>query len=208
VKAHIVLAFLIISLASCAPAAIVAPPTNTPAYTPVPPTPTLELTLPPATPLPTSPTIPIFTPDATQVARWKEYQTALGNCVFHEFGDEGGECSSFSSSNILCEWDILGQSGREVYVWAECRFFNGAGRKPLVIYLETNGSIREVRFGGYKEQDYNLELFPADVQEKINLYIGNGINPGRAEELRTHLAWREKHPGEPPLIVLSATPAP
>ena len=205
-KAHIVLAFLIISLASCVPAAIVASPTNTsvpaPTYTPVQPTPTLELTLAPSTPLPTEPTIPILTPDAIQVARWEEYQTALAKCVL-----SFGGCDYSNPESVLCEWDILGRSDQELYVWAECLDTNAAGRAPLLIYLETDGSIQKVRFGGYKGQDYNLELFPAYVREKIFLYT-NSINSARTLELRSHLTWREEHRDQPPLIVLNATPAP
>ncbi|MGC1378709.1 MAG: hypothetical protein WA821_20930 [Anaerolineales bacterium] len=205
-----ILAFWVILLASCAP--LVAPPTATPmptaTYTSVPLTPTPPPIV--ATPLPAQSFTPIMTPDATQVAHWKEYQTALANCVFREFGDAGGECSSFSFTNALCEWDILGRSSQEVYVWAQCENGNVEGEKPLVVYLETDGSIQEVKFGGYKGLDYNLDLFSADVQEKIlHLYYnGDSLFHGRIREMLDHLNYRKTHLGELPLIVLSATPQP
>jgi len=212
------LVLLLALLASCAPTVTTAPtaspvpPTSTAiptaTYTPFPPTPTPGLTLAPPTPLPKL-NLPIFTPDAIQVARWKEYQATLANCVFRDFGEAGGECLSSNSTDALCEWDILGRSGQEVYVWVECD--NGvAGEKPLVVYLEMDGSIQKVKYGGYKDHglQYNLELFPADVQKKMFLYTGDSLFHGRVREMLDHLLYRETHADVPPLIVLSATPQP
>ena len=129
---------------------------------------------------------------------------ALARCFFAE-----ASCTNPHPEEALCEWDILGRSGQEIYVWAICSVSNVAdSRKPLVIYLETDGSIREVKFGGYKGPNYNLELFPIDVQEKIRLYSVDPVYMSRVEELGKHLTWRLEHPGEPPLIVLSAAPQP
>jgi hypothetical protein len=51
-------------------------------------------------------------------------------------------------------------------------------------------------------------MFPKEVQMKFSLYTGNSIFTGRLREMYNHLIYRETHPEEPPLIVLSATPMP
>lgn len=161
-----------------------------------------------ATPLPTQPPITFaITPDAVQVTRWQEYEKELARCVLGL-----GGCTDLDFLRYaLCEWDILGQSGQEVYVWAECLDSNNImGRRPLVIYLERDGSIQKVEFGGYKGSYSNLDLFPANVQANIALYFqaNNNIGPltGKIHMLEEHLAWRlrPEHRSEPPLIILSA----
>ena len=49
------------------------------------------------------------------------------------------------SKDALCEWDILGRSGQEVYVWANCASILGNTVRPAVIYLEVDGAIRDVK---------------------------------------------------------------
>src|SRR5688500_3590697 len=66
-------------------------------------------------PLPTEPIIPILTPDAIQVEKWKEYEGELAKLVL---SDSGAEFPRYKDA--LCEWDILGRAGDEVYVWAQC----------------------------------------------------------------------------------------
>jgi hypothetical protein len=200
-----ILAFLAISLAACAPAVVspTATPIPTATDTPVPPTPTPPPIV--ATPLPAQSFTPIMTPDATQVARWKEYQTALARCVLAQSG-----CDYSHPEYALCEWDILGRSGQEVYIWAMCLYTTQA-EKPLVVYLQPDGSIMEVKFGGYNGPYYNLKLFPVDVQKKIDLYRGGPGYSSRVKELGMHLAWRLKQADwwdTLPLIVLSATATP
>jgi hypothetical protein len=153
---------------------------------------------PPATPTPAPPTIPVLTPDAIQVERWREYQTELAKLVLSDSG-----VANPIYADALCEWDILGRSEQEVYVWAVCDNFNSGGKGPAVIYLETDGSIQKVIAAGFKGLFYNLDLFPVDVQAKINLYSSRG---GRADEMGTHLGYRLTHPEEPPLVVLSVMP--
>ena len=111
------------------------------------------------------------------------------------------------SKDALCEWDILGRSGQEMYVWAVCASIWGNGIRPAVIYLDADSSIRDVKVAGYKGQFYDLELFPADVREKLNIYIFPPYSGGRPSELGQHLEYRLTHPEEPPLIVLSASSA-
>jgi hypothetical protein len=49
-------------------------------------------------------------------------------------------------------------------------------------------------------------MFPAEVQEKFDLYTGNSSFYGRLREMINHNNYRETHPEEPPLAVLSAMP--
>ena len=160
------------------------------------------------TPTPIQQFLFIMTPNAIQVERWKEYQTELAKYVLSDAG------TMFTNyEHALCEWDILGQSNQEVYVWAVCSDFNSLAEKPAVIYLEANGSIRDVEFvfHGYQWNSRIQERFPTDVQEKIHLYEafepGSSLSIG-STNMRKHLEYRRTHPEEPPLVVLSATPTP
>ena len=141
--------------------------------------------------LPTQPTptvLPMITPDTIQIERWREYQIALA-----------GQLDYRPPESILCEWELLGRSGNEVYVWAICgEIF---GHRPsleslVVIYTLDDGSVA----GALRSEDRSM--FPLNVQEK---YFGGLIH---FQELVEHLRWRQRHPEEPPLIVLSATPIP
>jgi len=170
-------------------------PTPTVTSTPGPPTPTTALevvfTMTPS-PMPVRPTIVVITPDSAQLGRWKEYQGSLA------------ESFSFSQSELaLCEWDILGQSNQEVYVWAVCEGLGGSSvSTPAVIHLRADGSIQNVENPKHWSSDIS-KMFPTDIQQKFDYY-----RFGRANELLAHIAWRRTHLEEPPLIVLSATPAP
>ena len=98
-------------------------------------------------------------------------------------------------------------------------------QNPAVIYLEPDGSIREVNVGKERIDSqshllvYDLRLFPEDLQGTLcSYYFINvlqcydiaGINlrylQSRQSVLASHLKYRESHPEEPPLIVLSAVP--
>ena len=101
------------------------PPTSTPTaieYTP---------SSVPTQPLPP----PILTPDAIQVERWKEYQTELAKVIFSVAPSRSErKYTSEDYKDALCEWDILGQSDQEIYIWAACRsvkFF-----KPYIMGVE------------------------------------------------------------------------
>ncbi len=207
-KTHIfIFVALLISLLSCSPPAPIPTAIPMPSLTSPTVSPTVTETPEPliATPLPTQPPIVFaITPDTIQVTNWKEYQTELARCVLAQV-----KCDYPGPEAALCEWDILGRSGQEVYVWAECAGSQFWSRKPLIIYLQTDGSIKEVKFGGYKGSNVNLELFPKNVQEKIHAYFDDdSLQIGIPEALRLHLLYRETHRGEPPLIILSATRAP
>lgn len=206
-KHQILIAFLITILTACAPA-ITPTPTGTSIPTAVPPTSTAtaEATFAIMTPspIPTQPPIIMITPDAIQVARWKEYQTALAKTLFP---------SSFIPDEFLCEWEILGRSAQEVYVWAECMSIFPVGSAglpyqggiPAVIHIGTDGTVQSVETpaGGGASWGANIrQMFPPYVQER---YFGRLIH---FQELTDHLRWRREHPEEPPLIILSATPTP
>jgi hypothetical protein len=191
-------------LVACAPATTPVPTeTPIPTFTPVPPTstPTLDFALVPATIMPTQTPIPFITPDAIQVERWKEYQAELAKLVL---ANHSSQKFPFYKT-ALCEWDILGRSNQEVYVWAECTFPGTSGRGPAVIYLEVNGSIRDVKyaFPGPSRDVTISRLFPEDIQAKIYAYFSSAWS----KELGRHLTYRLTHPEEPPLIVLSVIPA-
>ncbi len=186
---------LIAILTACVPQAV-ALPTETPIPTIVSPTPVPTSTFIPVTiaptPTPTRPGETLITPEAIQVERWKEYQTALAKSVLAHLPPE----------EVLCEWEILGRSGNDVYVWAVCSGKDGGGSVPAVIHLETDGAVQSVERAKNWSRDIP-RLFPPDVIEKFAHY-----HAGRAREMQEHIEWRRTHPEEPPLIVLSATPMP
>ena len=207
-------ALLVVILTACAPAppttdvqntaiAIVqtgvaltqtALPTATPTFTPTA-TPTA---LPTFSPVPTL-VRPIFTPDAIQLERWQEYQTKLAEALNTPIGS-------------ICEWDILGRSGQEVYVWAYCIHENYAyDQGPAAIYLNADGSIQEIKaarswmvYGDIRSNE--KELFPADVIEKLGLYHVEFPYTGKPEEMRLYLHYRLANPGTLPWVVLLGTP--
>ncbi len=139
---------------------------------------------------PTQPTIPWIMPKLVQVERWREYQTALARQLSYLYQDES-----------VCEWELLGRSGNEIYVWAICGVIRGnrVGMEDLVvIYVIDDGSV----VGALASA--NLRQFPLAVQEK---YFSGTIH---FQELVDHLRWRQSQGRweEPPLIILNATPSP
>jgi len=128
--------------------------------------------------------------------RWVEYQNSLA-AVF------------LPSTPGLCEWELLGQSEREVYVWAICQeadSSNGAAMSaPAVIHLsEGNGSIGKVevpRDGSQYSVDIQ-KMFPQNLREKI---LSHSIDSLQA--MWGHIQTRRNVP-EPPLIVKSGISLP
>lgn len=138
-----------------------------------------------------------LTPSATAaMERWVAYQNALA-AVF------------LPSTPGLCEWELLGQSGHEVYVWAICQeagSSNGAAMSaPAVIHLaEGDGKIEKVetpRDGSLYSADIRA-MFPQDLREKLLL---NSIDS--LQEMWNHIQTRRHHP-EPPLVVKSGIALP
>ena len=146
-----------------------------------------------------NPTIVVITPSQDQLERWREYENALGMAIFPP---------RLLISDVLCEWQILGQSEQEVYVWAICSGYHSPKKLskaslPAVIVLGRNGDIQSVKttlntpansFG-----DARRKLFPPDVREKFHNFD--------LSRLFDQLASRRANPG-PPLIVLDATSTP
>jgi len=141
-------------------------------------------------------------PGATPTPRWVNYETALSSAIL------GTDVYPPGSDKGLCEWEIWGQAGREVYVWAECQVTSNdqgtAGSVPAVIYLSSDGNIQQVVIPG-DGFDYGLDiqqLFPPHVQNRI---FNNEFD---AKEAMQHIAYRRSHPGIPPAIVESGIPLP
>lgn len=180
-------------------------------------TPTLQVT-----PIPTLPPPPILTPDAIQVERWQEYQRELAKVVLASNSELGHDPVIYNDA--LCEWDILGQSGQEVYLYVVCAIADGNGdaRKPAIIYLEPDGSIQKVKLPEPKATNssmFNYDPFPKDVQEKFCYYFDpfpsdlpqcpyfSTYPRPRLDVLYAHIEYRKTHPDVPPLLVLLVTPA-
>jgi hypothetical protein len=149
------------------------------------------------------PRIALVTPEPDQLERWREYEGCLAERLLAFLPPE----------EVLCEWEVLGQSGDEVYVWAACMGTALVGQVnpgyprmsiPAVIHLGEDGAVQNVEIPGagtlYAREI--REMFPADVQERI---FGDSIDYQRLGE---HLLWRREHPDEPPIVVLDATQMP
>jgi hypothetical protein len=130
-----------------------------------------------------------------KLERWVEYQNALSS-VF------------LPLTPGLCEWDILGQAGKEVYVWAICQVADSdkgtAMSAPAVIYLAEDKSIEKVevpRDGSLYSIDIR-QMFPQELQGKI---LSQSID--NLQEMWAHIQSRHNAP-EPPLIVTSGVSLP
>ncbi len=144
-------------------------------------------------PIPVRPSFPIVTPNPTQLERWKEYQTKLAKAVYAEY------YPSISSNNALCEWDILGQGEQKVYVFAVC--YDDV-TTFAVIYLDKNGAALKAEVPGNNENRDIDRLFPDEISRIFH------FAHERMSILLAHLEFRQSHPEEPPLIILSVTPIP
>lgn len=139
-----------------------------------------------------SPTVPVH-PTSTSVPRWVMYEKALSSAINH-------------TEDGLCEWDLLGYSGNEVYVYALCQVrgpHRTSGSGPAVLHLDENGEIKRVtipRDGNVYNDDIRA-MFPAELHKVI---FDPGYMGPHAEE---HIDERMKSNG-PPLIEIYATPLP
>jgi len=209
-KTRNMIALLVVFLVSCAPAltpvqTVTPPPTSMQASATstailVPLTPVPEINLVTETPSPPEPLfIPVITPNALQVASWKQYQAALAKSLLREMPPE----------MILCEWDILGQTDQEVYVWALCRAPDAGAIDPAVIHLNADGSINNVKTPQHgSTMEANIQkIFPVEIQKKISYYL-SPLFSERIHALEIHLQYRLTHSDESPLIMLTVTPMP
>ena len=147
---------------------------------------------------PTPAVIPWITPDPMQMERWREYQISLAEPL-----------SYLPPEQMLCEWEFLGRSGNEVYVWAICGEIMGGtvGLEGLIrVGVGEDGSVQNAipsGTGGVGFPSEIRKMFPSDVQER---YFFGDIH---FQELVDHLRWRQRlGREEPPLIVLGITPTP
>ncbi len=112
-------------------------------------------------------------------------------------------------SKGLCEWEILGESKEEVYVWAMCQVVfssdGAATSAPAVVYLDTEGNIKKVRIprSGTKHAPDIRKLFPSELHESI-LSHSQFID---TEKMWLHIQLRHNNP-EPPLIAISGIKLP
>lgn len=147
--------------------------------------------------------ISIITPNYEQVQNWKSYETALAK-VYLPF---------LPPEQVLCEWDILGQSEDEFYFWVVCMStvligntgFYSVASIPAVIHINNDGEIQNIEIPG-RSSDYGadiLKMFPIEVRENFSAY-----HFGRAKEMSDHIEYRRNHPDVPPFIVLVTTPTP
>lgn len=192
--------FLILFLSACAPAIAPTPTlpphpstaTPSPIVTNTPPPPTATASASPSPRLEMSPsprpTINVvMTPDSVQIERWKDYEAALGKVILKV------------AEPSLCEWEILGRTVQEIYVWAVCTSIspigNGdlyyGGSMPAAIHIGADGVIQNVEIpihGGSGYSEDIRQIFPPDVQER---YFNKLIN---IQALTDHLHWRQEHP--------------
>ena len=151
---------------------------------------TLGPTTPPQEPLPQS------TPDKED--RWMLYEEALAARLLSIPMTRGAGYS---------EWEILGQDGQEVYLWAICQVAGdpegSATSAPVVVTLANFGGITRVdmpRDGTLYGEDIR-SMFPSKLQ---NLIFDQDVD---VEGMWAHIQSRHTNP-EPPLIVLENFPLP
>jgi hypothetical protein len=141
-----------------------------------------------------------ITPEPAQLERWAEYENALARILM----------PMSSPEKVLCEWELLGQTDQEVYVWAFCMettpvaeispFFFRAANAPAVIHIGADGAVQNVEIPEYGPNYLSdiRKMFPLDALKRV----------ADTSRMRQHLYLRRERPQEPPLIVLDATPTP
>ncbi len=153
-----------------------------------------------AVPLPSQSTSIAITSNLTQLERWMEYENVLAKKLLPLSHPE----------EVICEWELLGRSNQDEYVWAVCTeigpaveispFFFRTASIPVVIHLGANGAIQNTEIPKYGSG------YLSDVRRLLPLYAQKIIaDLGKMEE---HLDLRRTHPTDPPLIVLSSTSTP
>ncbi len=122
---------------------------------------------------------------------WRDYETALVRAILPA-----------TLANGVCDWQVLGHTGQEVYVWAFCAA-NQAGADitaaslPAVLTLADDGhtvTARIPRDGTYYPEDVRA-LFPADVQQQIFRRLPEATLSRLEQHARRRLTW----PTLPPL---------
>ena len=203
---YILVTILLTLLTACGQQTAI-PPTETSIPTVVSSTPVPTSTFIPViytpSPTPPGPIFPVITPDPIQVERWIEYEVALANVLLPPNSLRG---------EVLCEWELLGRSEREIYVWAVCQSPPYTAELPpsivsipAIVHLGENGSVQSVEIpgsGSHYTRDID-RMFSTEVQEKFDQY-----HFGRAKTMSEYINWRREHPGEPPMLIFSITLTP
>ena len=143
------------------------------------------------------------TPLYTQVVeipkeRWMLYEDALAARLLSIPVERGAG---------YCEWEILGQDGQEVYLWAICQVAGDpegtATSAPVVVTLANFWGFTRVdmpRDGTLYGEDIRT-MFPADLQ---NIIFNQDVD---VDSMWAHIQSRHANP-EPPLIELAGSPLP
>lgn len=106
-----------------------------------------------------------------------------------------------------CEWEILGQEGQEVYLWAICQVAGepdgSATSAPVVVTLSSDGMIAGVEMPG------DGSLYGEDIRAMFPKKLHNTIFDQDLDVagMWAHIQLRHANP-EPPLIVLEKFPLP
>ena len=127
--------------------------------------------------------------------RWKYWERALGDILN---GPSGNTHPDLNQDHGICEWEIYGQKGNEVYVWAYCEVYHKgigitASAGPAIVRLAADDSISEVVF---PEDITGIRpLVPADIWARI---MKRDFDVARAEK---NIGLRNSDPSIPPLII-------
>jgi hypothetical protein len=145
----------------------------------------------------TRPAGPTPAPTATPaMPRWKLWERALGDILN---GPAGNTHPDLGQDHGICEWEIWGQNGNDVYVWALCEVYHtGTGATatsaPAIVRLAQDDSPSAVIMPA--EGWGNLrDLFPADIVTRI---LKHAFDVQAAEQ---DIALRSGDPSLPPLII-------
>lgn len=122
---------------------------------------------------------------------WHDYEIALVRAILPA-----------TLANGVCDWEVLGHIGQEVYVWAFCAAQQpgadiAAASVPAVLRLTDDGhtvTARIPRDGTYYPEDVRA-LFPADVQQQILVHLPEATLSRLEQHARRRLTW----PTLPPL---------
>jgi hypothetical protein len=116
----------------------------------------LLTSIPPSTPTPNPADTP--QPAPTSISARDELERALVSRVHWE-------------TNAICEWEVLGQTPQDLYVWVVCQSIanDSAVSVPAAVHLGTDGRVARVdvpRDGSLYAQDVRA-LFPQDLHQRI-----------------------------------------
>jgi len=135
--------------------------------------------------------------------RWRLYERALGDILN---GPAGNTHPDVSRDHGICEWEIWGQNGKDVYVWALCEVhFQGspvtATSAPAIVRLGQNDEITQVIMPA--EGWGNIRsLFPESVLTRI---FKRDFDVAGAEK---QIGLRHQDPSVPPGIVQAGVALP